>query len=310
MVNSPGVHIHTCIDELEQELQQLDELPPETTPETTERCKNLITEIQRQINQISSMEILLQAPNCQHGRSGGEVVKAQVNKLLVLFDAKKYLPLTAKDFAKTSVFLDSGSRETIKDLMYECLLHKYKDTYENWCAAIVLLVESRNGWVNICDKTNEIQKLDNDMDHLVAMNKFSAAILMDLSWDVTDKERKICQSSVFDKMLAYLCHHLLEENFVHVPAMQYESVQHVEDFLDMILDAKRQKKRQRATDYWIWLAMKEGQVLVKGCIGEKPSWFLAELPHAMSSFAGRCQGQQQSATKHQVKGSIVVAMKM
>lgn len=79
-------------------------------------------------------------------------------------------------------------------------------------------------------------------------NYFGAAVLMDPSWDVTDRGRKRRRSGVFDEMLAYLCRHLPEENFVHVPATRYESAQaslsdvlriiapsvaqHVEDFLD------------------------------------------------------------------------------
>ncbi|KAK0501741.1 hypothetical protein EDD18DRAFT_1347813 [Armillaria luteobubalina] len=195
MADSPSAHIHACIDELERELQRLDELPPEATPGTTEKQQNLVAEIQQQINQISSMGILLTAPDHQHGKGGGggaqtaqggrsvsvgtaadpapgDIVKARVDKLLVVFDANKYPPLTAKDFAKTLVFPDIGNREAMEDLAYECLICGYKDTCENWSAAIVPLVESRDDWANICNKTSEIQKLDDDMDHLVAMNKF------------------------------------------------------------------------------------------------------------------------------------------
>ncbi|KAK0499758.1 hypothetical protein EDD18DRAFT_1103060 [Armillaria luteobubalina] len=396
MADSPSARIHARIDELERELQRLDELPPEATPGTTEKRQNLVAEIQRRINQISSMGILLTAPDRRRGKGGGggartarggrsvsvgtaadpapgDIVKARVDKLLVVFDANKYPPLTAKDFAKTLVFPDIGNREAMEDLAYERLIRGYKDTCENWSAAIVPLVESRDDWANICNKTSEIQKLDDDMDRLVAMNKFltdqvsvgacemyvdyamrvtetiryvkiwdthmgeddedeqgnaageapttgprkwkidflkrsfraehpeaqlelenaqktgeegqiieaknaynaklakhrknhqhtmamrrplallydffGAAVLMDPSWDVTNKGRKRRRSGVFDEMLVYLCRHLPEENFIHVPATRYESAQaslsdvlriiarpvaqHVEDFLDM-----------------------------------------------------------------------------
>ncbi|KAK0241481.1 hypothetical protein EDD85DRAFT_948569 [Armillaria nabsnona] len=375
MTDSPGVRIHTRIDELERELQRLDDLPPEATPGTTEKRKKLVGEIQKRMNQISSMGILLPALSHRCGKGGGvpalgDVVKDRVDKLLAIFDAKKYPALTTKDFAKTLLFPDGGSREATEDLAYKHLICGYKDTYENWYAAIVLLVESRDLWENICDKTSKIRKLDDDMDRLVAMNKFlsdqvsigtcemfveytmrvtetiryikiwdahmgeddedeegivagevtgprkwkinflkwsfraeqpeaqlelesaqktgdegqiaeaknaydaklakhrkkhqhmtamrqplvllynyfGAAVLMDLSWDVTDRGRKRRRSGVFDEMLAYLCHHLPEENFIHVPATRYESAQaslsdmlriiaspvaqHVEDFLD------------------------------------------------------------------------------
>ncbi|KAK0465128.1 uncharacterized protein EV420DRAFT_1512925 [Desarmillaria tabescens] len=78
---------------------------------------------------------------------------------------------------------------------------------------------------------------------------FGAAVLLDPFWDVTDKGRKRRRSGVFDEMLMYLCQHLPEENFVHVPATRYETAhssltdvlttlatpvaQHAEDFLDM-----------------------------------------------------------------------------
>ncbi|KAK0502026.1 hypothetical protein EDD18DRAFT_1100523 [Armillaria luteobubalina] len=177
MADSPSVCIHACIDELKQELQRLDELPPEATPGTTEKRQNLVAEIQQRINQISLMGILLTAPDCWCGKGGGDhapgdIVKARVDKLLVVFDANKYPPLTAKDFAKTLVFPDIGNREAMEDLAYEHLICGYKDTYENWSAAVVPLVESRDDWANICNKTSEIQKLDDDMDCLVAMNKF------------------------------------------------------------------------------------------------------------------------------------------